>query len=713
MPSQWERFKQSNIAKIVIGYSLVVWVLIQLIEAVLPTFETPLWVAQTLTFLLILGFPIALLVGWAYEKLPAQSTDTDGVKSKPQLAHSTPKKTLVLVGLGSCAVIGLFGFYMMPFIFDSSQFDNNVSSARSRGLPLVLRYKMVIENTGVLGNGIQSHTAISPDGRYVAYSHITPSTFDIMLHDLTSFEEPKELVAIPRNLSNGFPTFSGDNQWIYYHLNDQIMRVRREGGSSQTVVPSDADPAGLAINNNTLIFRRASTRELSKVDLNTGEQIDFSAMYESKEPYDYSWPKFLPGRSKILATKGFRDSGETSVEVIDLSNGDISLIAGNGFHGKYLESGHVVFGRDSTIWAQPVDKQSFQPNGDSAPVIFDSEVYPTWRWANFDVSNNGRLVYTAESDANGGGATRELVSLDSQGQESAFENEPAFYLFPSIDPTGQQLAVSVVEPSGGFDIWVYDKVGKTFGRRSFSGDSIRSIWSADGTRLIFGCYEGSICVTNSDGTSNQTELFSGMIQPTPLVHIGDGTLLLTHGTPRKVYQASIDASASDIQPEMVLTDLQLAPSENADAAISSDEHWIAYTSNETGRYEIYVRPYPSVSSGKWQVSRQGGRYPRWNLENDEILWWDIETEKIMSSRVSINKGRNDELVISFDNPSGKFETSYVSSQGTRSWDFSPSSGESFFIKDITSDNVIADQIQFHIIEDFLTEVTALAPAYIE
>ena len=163
----------------------------------------------------------------------------------------------------------------------------------------------------------------------------------------------------------------------------------------------------------------------------------------------------------------------------------------------------------------------------------------------------------------------------------------------------------------------------------------------------------------------------------------------------------------------MLTDLQLASSENAGAAISNDRHWIAYTSNETGRYEIYVRPDPRVSSGKWQVSRQVSRYPRWYLENDEILWWDIKTEKIMSSRVRINEGRNDELVISFDNPSGKFETSYVSSQGTRSWDFSPSSGVSFFIKDVTSDNVIADQIQFHIIEDFMTEVTALAPAYIE
>ena len=120
MPSQWERFKQSNIAKIVIGYSLIVWVLVQLIEVVLPTFKTPLCVAQTLAFLLILGFPLALLVGWAYEKLPAQSTDTDDDQSVPQPAYSTAREILVLVGIGSCAVIRLFGFYMMFFIFDAT-----------------------------------------------------------------------------------------------------------------------------------------------------------------------------------------------------------------------------------------------------------------------------------------------------------------------------------------------------------------------------------------------------------------------------------------------------------------------------------------------------------------------------------------------------------------------------------------------------------------
>ena len=123
MPSQWERFKQSNIAKIVIGYSLIVWVLVQLIEVVLPTFKTPLCVAQTLAFLLILGFPLALLVGWAYEKLPAQSTDTDDDQSVPQPAYSTAREILVSVGIGSCAVIRLFGFYMMLFIFDATSLN--------------------------------------------------------------------------------------------------------------------------------------------------------------------------------------------------------------------------------------------------------------------------------------------------------------------------------------------------------------------------------------------------------------------------------------------------------------------------------------------------------------------------------------------------------------------------------------------------------------
>ena len=125
MKSQWEKFKHRTLTKVFVGYAVVAWVLIQVIETVLPTFETPVWVAQTIIFLLILGFPIAILVGWASEKLPAAS-DVSGAPSEvSQLAHATPKRTLVWVGVGSCIVVGLFGFYMMPFIFDGSGFERS------------------------------------------------------------------------------------------------------------------------------------------------------------------------------------------------------------------------------------------------------------------------------------------------------------------------------------------------------------------------------------------------------------------------------------------------------------------------------------------------------------------------------------------------------------------------------------------------------------
>ena len=114
LKSRWEQFKQSTIARIFIGYSLVAWVLIQLIEAVLPTFEAPLWVAQTLLFILIIGFPLALLAGWVLES--KAGSPMDGAQ-KTQATHNYNRKTVAIIGVGVVCFVGLFGFYMMPFIF--------------------------------------------------------------------------------------------------------------------------------------------------------------------------------------------------------------------------------------------------------------------------------------------------------------------------------------------------------------------------------------------------------------------------------------------------------------------------------------------------------------------------------------------------------------------------------------------------------------------
>ena len=174
MKAKWEKFKHRTLTKVFLGYAVVAWVLIQVIEAVLPTFETPLWVAQTITFLLILGFPIAILVGWASEKLPAVSGVSGNPPEVPQLAHATPRRTLVWVGTGSCVVVGLFGFYMMPFIFNESAFEQTRNrSGFGQELALIsnsLKYKLTLENKGTRGSGVQSEISVSPNGRYIAYT---------------------------------------------------------------------------------------------------------------------------------------------------------------------------------------------------------------------------------------------------------------------------------------------------------------------------------------------------------------------------------------------------------------------------------------------------------------------------------------------------------------------------------------------------------------
>ena len=307
MPSQWERFKQSNIAKIVIGYSLVVWVLIQLIEAVLPTFETPLWVAQTLTFLLILGFPIALLVGWAYEKLPTQATGDEQGSSAPQPAHSTPKKTLVLVGVGSCAVIGLFGFYMMPFIFDESSFQDSTQFSTSRVPSSAVNYRAIRSsiNLGETGrrntHNTRTDIAVSSDGRLLAFltNDNTNLSAEIFIKDLGYENNVRSLGTVSMVGGSGLIFFSEENDWLYFIDTGKMARVRVEGGAIQTIATSfnSFRAGGLALAEE-VIFTNVDDGKLYRVPP-YGGPAEPLPLDDPSTTLTYTWPRTLPNNPHL------------------------------------------------------------------------------------------------------------------------------------------------------------------------------------------------------------------------------------------------------------------------------------------------------------------------------------------------------------------------------------------------------------------------------
>ena len=123
MKFQWETFKQSNVARIFIAYAVVAFGLMQVFDYLLPIIEAPLWVAQTLTLLLFLGFPISLLVGWVTQR-PMVTKETASIGSDTQYAHGLSRQKLLLIGLGSSAIFGFLGLILMPYLLDQAAFNN-------------------------------------------------------------------------------------------------------------------------------------------------------------------------------------------------------------------------------------------------------------------------------------------------------------------------------------------------------------------------------------------------------------------------------------------------------------------------------------------------------------------------------------------------------------------------------------------------------------
>ncbi len=626
MPSQWERFKQSNIAKIVIGYSLIVWVLIQLIEAVLPTFETPLWVAQTLTFLLILGFPIALLVGWAYEKLPARTTDSDGAESVPQPAHSTPKKTLVIVGIGSCAVIGLFGFYMMPFIFDGDAFS---TQNQSNG-PIVQRtasYKGIRSNIPIGESGVRSglntrtDIAISPDGNFIAYLMHRGINSEVILRDLRGYDNQKSLGTISGPGGSGSLQFSPDGEWIVFQDRGQLARVRIEGGSIQ-MLPGTAEQRAWgshAIVEEDIYFISGSGFQVYRIAF-SGESDVAELISVPEEGLFFGQPSPIPESNKLLITACDAINGwsDCDVGILDISTGEVEIKIQTAFNARYVSSGHVLFIRDSTLWAVPFDPETLSITGGQVPVVqgIEGNSFYTGNFA-YSVSDNGRLVYLSGSDAFESGSRVDIAWVDKNGSREALPLPEGTYGNINLSPEQDRLAMTSYDGTGS-DVWIWNLEQQIFSRLTFHDDAAYPVWSPDGSEVIYQRTRPpfGLWATSSDGTGRASMLTESQQPLYPETISPDGQVIFSVGdnTARKLY-------SSNLSDERIQTLIDIGPNQVRSSRISPDGNWLLYTSDESGDFEAFVRPWPNYDDGKWQASRLGGGQPLWDQSNNRLYFW--------------------------------------------------------------------------------------------
>jgi serine/threonine-protein kinase len=291
-------------------------------------------------------------------------------------------------------------------------------------------------------------------------------------------------------------------------------------------------------------------------------------------------------------------------------------------------------------------------------------------WAQFGVAGNGTLVYVPGTGASA--EKRTLVWVDRKGQETPLAASPNAYSHPRISPDGTRLALCV-GVSENYDIWIWDLSRETLTRLTFDeAPDFAPLWSLDGQQIVFAStHKGGpgIYRQAADGTG-EAELLASITRMTayPSSWSRDGKMLVLEATGES---ANTDVGTLAMEGSHTWNPLLHKEFIEANPHVSRNGRWIAYFSNESGRAEIYVRPFPDVDKGKWQVSKSGGMEPRWSRDGRELFYRngdammvvDVETEPTFKSGT----------------PKTLFRGNYHSYQG-HNWDLSPDGKRFLMIK---------------------------------
>jgi serine/threonine-protein kinase len=555
----------------------------------------------------------------------------------------------------------------------------SLTSVAPTSAPLTSRFVITSPESAPLANQPGYDVIISPDGRRIVYFANDAKLGRILF---VRNVDRLEAQAVPGTENAFDPFFSPDGAWIGFERGTALMKVAVAGGAPLEIVDAGAQITGTAWGvDDTLVFARFDG--LYKVPA-TGGSVERLAPERPGE--QYLAPRFLPGANAVLFhVRQAADFSRARLGVLLLETGEQRILIEGAY--PYYASGHVVFGRGTTLMAAPFSIDRLEVTG--SPVAL-TDIRASSDYAVSDTT----MVYVSSADAVTG---RTVTWVGRDGGEEALAMEPRNYGNPRVSPDGGRVAVSAAG-----DIWIHDVARGTTTRLTFDpGSEVEPLWAPDGARIVFSSNrEGSFDLyqTRADGTGTVQRLTTGPQHEYPSAWRKGARELVFMDcrTPQiGLCDMSVVSVDGERQPKVLLrTEFnELFPT------VSPDGRWLAYESDTSGRREIYVRPYPDVESGLWQVSTGGGTEPLWGSEGNELFYRTPTSLMVMP----VSSG----VPPTFGKPQALFHLARYTALLGRNYDISPKGDRFIFAAPTLRAGGMSDQII--VVQNWHEELKRLVP----
>jgi eukaryotic-like serine/threonine-protein kinase len=468
--------------------------------------------------------------------------------------------------------------------------------------------------------------AVAPNGRTIAATGYKESARKSVIWIYEMGSQDARPLADTEGAS--FPFWSPDGKSLGFFADGKLKKLDLDGGPAQTLCDAPSGRGGTWNKDGVIVFtpRGQLGGGLYRISASGGTPTLVSAPDASRGEQSHRWPMFLPdGKHYLYMTFDVRLNSEAdAIYVGAIDSNEKQFVTKASSNAAYAAPGYLVYYRDNTLFAQRFDPGTFKLKGEPVPILGEVQSLTRMGRVSFAASDGGLLVALTSSAV----SFSQLLWFDRKGNQVGVVGRPEVYANVALAPDGKSVAIDKTDSGNqNTDVWIYELQGEHVKRMTFDPSiDTMPVWSPESSRLAFSSSRRSVFdMYLKDANGGQEEKLIAHVDADeyPNDWSRDGKYLLY-------------ARGGDLWfltfPEMKSTQFLKTPSTLSNGRFSPDGRWVAYASNESGKWEIYVTSFPQAR-GKWQVSSGGGEQPRWRGDGKELFYLSSDG-KIMAAPVT-------------------------------------------------------------------------------